>query len=355
MSQTLEELLKSLATAPRLLLEAHLRPVQGTRFQPTGFPNLGAATYEGPGGERMLLVESAQSMANRLETVCWDKSSDDWVGPLRGLPLVKVVRKSKDKDGKEIDEPLTNTLLEAHRINSPYVLEGKDKSVFQTLKSALADMEEGPVDLKRLAAVLLKLDPNALIHGVFLAKSELAGGRLRLPRALSAFIEAADVREAQSGGVKNDHVKPGKGGEGQTSSEGFGNVPFARSEFTSPKITAYFNLDLAQVRAFGLGEAVSELMIALALFKIVALLHSGLRLRTACDLEVKESGVIIKRPAGFVLPTLAELESELPRLIEGVAREQKWPVDRVTLVTWDGSAKPKKDKTPKPDDDAVVA
>lgn len=73
----------ALATAPRLLVEAKLKPLQGTRFQPTGFPNLGAATYDGPDGSRMLLVESAQSMANRLEAVCWDSVDDDWVRPLR--------------------------------------------------------------------------------------------------------------------------------------------------------------------------------------------------------------------------------------------------------------------------------
>lgn len=337
--------LDALAIVPRLLLEAHLQPLQGTRFQPTGFPNLGAATYDGPNGERMLLVESAQSMANRLEAVCWDRVADDWVAPLKGLPLVKVI----DKKGN----PLTNTVLEAHRINSPYILEGKDKSVFQTLKSELADMEEGPVDIKKLAAVLLKLDANALIHGVFLAKSDLAGGRLRLPRALSSFIEAEDIKEAQSGGVKNDHVKPGKGEEGKSSKEGFGNVPFARSEFTSAKIVAYFNLDLAQLRAFGLGNAVTQLLIALSLFKIQAVLHTGLRLRTACDLEVKDSGIVIKRPANFTLPSLTDLEAALPRLIEGVAIEQKWPADRVTRVTWDGSsAKAKKDKTPKADEES---
>lgn len=321
--------LDALAAAPRLLLEAHLQPVQGTRFQPTGFPNLGAATYDGPNGERMLLVESAQSMANRLETVCWDKYADDWIRPLQGLPLVKVVRKVKGKDGKEIEETLTNTVLESHRINSPYVLEGKDKSVLQSLKSQLAEMEEGPVDIKKLAAVVLKLDTNALIHGVFLAKSDLAGGRLRLPRALSSFIEAEEVKEAQSGGVKNDHVNP----SGDTS-KGFGNVPFARSEFTSAKIIAYFNLDLAQIRAFDLGNSVTQLLIALALFKIQALLDSGLRLRTACDLEVKESGIVVKRPTGFVLPTLAELKTAIPDLIAAVAKEQKWPDDRVTRVNW---------------------
>lgn len=313
--------LEALSAAPRLLLEASLQPVQGTRFQPTGFPNLGAATYDGPNGERMLLVESAQSMANRLEAVCWNKAVDDWVQPLKGLPLVKVL----EKDGKA----LTNTVMEAHRINSPYVLEGKDKKVFQILKSELADMEEGPVDIRKLASVLLKLDTNALIHGVFLAKSDLAGGRLRLPRVLSSFIEAEEIKEAQSGGVKNDHVNP----SGDTG-KGFGNVPFARSEFTSNKIVAYFNLDLSQIRAFALGRAVTDLLIALALYKIQALLSSGLRLRTACDLEVKEASILVKRPAGFVLPALIDLESALPGLIAAVAKEQSWPEDRVTKVIW---------------------
>ena len=193
----------ALKDAPRLLIEAKLKPMQGRRFQPTGFPNLGAATYQGPGGVDMLLVESAQSMANRLEAVCWDEVTDDWVAPLKGLPVVKVV----DKDGKA----LTNSVLEAHRINSPYILEGKDKSVFKMLKDQLADMEEGRVDLRRFASTLLKLDPNALLHGVFLAKKDLAGGRLRLPRALSAFIEADTVRVAASGGVKNDAVKSERG------------------------------------------------------------------------------------------------------------------------------------------------
>lgn len=318
-----------LKKAPRLLLEAHLQPIQGSRFQPTGFPNLGAATYDGPNGERMLLVESAQSMANRLEAVCWDKPGDDWVEPLRGLPLVKVMRKWKDENGADKEQSLTNSVLEAHRVNSPYILEAGDKTVFNILKSQLAATEDFSVDIKKLASVLLGLDTNSLIHGVFLAKSDLAGGRLRLPRALSAFVEAEDVKEAQSGGVKNDHVNP----SGDTS-KGFGNVPFARSEFTSPRIVAYFNLDLSQIRAFGLGETVTELLVSLALFKIQALLGSGLRFRTACDLEVMPSGVDIKRPTDFVLPTLDDLEGSLPDLIAKVAKEQKWSPDRVTRVLW---------------------
>jgi CRISPR-associated protein Csb1 len=321
--------LNMLSSVPRLLIEAQLQPIQGTRFQPTGFPNLGAATYEGPNGSPMLLVESAQSMANRLEAVCWDRVADDWVAPLKGLPVIKVI----DKEGR----PLTNSVLEAHRVNSPYVLEGKDTRVLDQLKRELADMNEGAVDTRKLASVLLRLDPNALLHGVFLAKSDLAGGRLRLPRALSAFIEAEDVREVQSGGVKNDHINP----SGDTA-RGFGNVPFARSEFTSPKITAYFNLDLAQLRGYGLGKVVTHLLIAVALLKIRALLEEGLRLRTACDLEC--SGLVVRRPQGFVLPSREVLEAELPEFISRVAEEAKWsaPEERVTIVRWESSSKQSK-------------
>jgi len=319
--------LSPLARSPRLLLEASLHPLQGTRFQPTGFPDLGPAVYDGPDGRRMLLVESAQSMANRLEAVCWDATANDWVAPLRGLPVVKVV----DPTGK----PLTNSVLEAHRLNSPYILEGADKTVFDRLKAELADMEEGAVDIRKLAAVLLRLDTNALVHGVFLAKSDLAGGRLRLPRVLSAFIEAEDVGVAQSGGVKNDHVDP----SGDTA-RGFGNVPYAREEYTAPVITAFFNLDLAQIRGFGLGESVEALLVALALYKVRRFLETGLRLRTACDLDLVE--LKVKRPEQFTVPPLVDLETALPDLVQAVAAEGRFAEPRETVVTWQPGKKSKR-------------
>lgn len=307
--------LSALDNAPRLLLRARLKPLQGTRFQPTGFPEIGAAQYEGPDGTPTLLVESAQSMANRMEAVCWDKVTDDWVEPLKGLSVIKV----NDKEGK----PLTNSVLEAHRINSPYILEGQDKTVHDRLKNELANMEEGIVDLRKLARVLSSLDVNALLHGVFLAKRELAGGRLRLPRALSAFIEANDSKVAVSGGVKNDSVNP----SGDTS-KGFGNVPFARDEFVSPEINAYFNLDLAQLRGYGLSNSVYDLLVALALYKIRAFLEYGLRLRTACDLECEN--IEIQRPKGFEVPTLSELERALPGRIQAASAEARFEQITVT-------------------------
>lgn len=106
-----------LATSPRLLFEIPLRPLQGQRFQPTGFPGLGAATFQTARGA-CLLVESAQSMANRLELSCWDEAAQDLKPELQGLSHVRVTRKGGF---------LTDTVLESHRLNSPYLLEGKDR------------------------------------------------------------------------------------------------------------------------------------------------------------------------------------------------------------------------------------
>lgn len=309
---------EALRDQPRLLIETKLKPIQGTRFQPTGFPDIGAATYQLSNKTEMLLVESAQSMANRMEAVCWDEGKDDLRPPLKGLPYIKVV----DANGKL----LTNSILESHRINSPYILESKDDSFLQRLKKELGNMEHGRVNLHLLAECLLRYDINSLLHGVFLAKSTLAGGRLRLPRAISGFVEASDITVAPSGGVKKDEVDPS--GDAK---KGFGHVPFHRDEFTG-NITAYFNLDLAEIRGYNLGKDVEDLLIALAIFKIRSVLAEGLRFRTACDLE-KVGDLQVTRPKeGFELSSLAEIEKALPAMIELASSHFADP--RVTVVKY---------------------
>lgn len=309
---------------PRLLLEADLWPLQGDRFQPTGFPDLGAATYIRPdgqgGGVPMLLVESPQSVANRLEAVCWNPAAEDLVPPLRGLPYIRVWHEGR---------VLTNSILEAHRLNSPYILSGANNAFLARIGPELRDLDFGPVDIRRLARVVFKYDPNAVLHGVFLARKEIAGGRLRLQRLLSGFIEAEDVRRADSGGVKNDRVNP----RGNTRL-GYGNVPFHRTEYVARRITAYFNLDLATLRAYGLGPEAEELLITLALWKIRRFLETGLRLRTACDLECR--ALRVTRPAEFALPSTEELEAALPSLIDACGPAFADP--RITEVTWQPEA-----------------
>ncbi len=301
----------ALKDQPRLLIEVPLKPIQGSRFQPTGFPDLGAATFTGvrynENGEaeeyEALLVESAQSMANRLEEVCWDEAADNLIEELQGLPYVA----STLKDGTR-----TNSILEGHRINSPYIYESKE---FERIKQEIGFEKDKPFNRSRLIKALLKYDICSLLHGIFLVK---VGGTVRLPRLISAFIEAEEVFEATSGGAKIDRVQPETSGEKTTygnAKDGYGNIPFHRVEYSAEKITAFFNLDLTQLRGYGLGEEVENLLIALSLFKIQKFLKEGLRLRTACDLE-PISGLIVKRPEGYDVPDLATLSQELPGLIQ---------------------------------------
>lgn len=311
---------ETLNNEARLLIEADLKPLQGTRFQPTGFPDLGAAHYQLPDEHRtdMVLVESPQSVANRLESTIWDNVNRDVIQPLKGISYVVV------KEGNEV---LTNSLLEAHRINSFYLLEGEDKSFLEQLKLELNALnEKGAVDPKKLAATLVKYDINSLLHGVFLAKKDLAGGRFRLARALSGFIEAYNVRPVEFGGVKLDRVNPQADAK-----KGGGNIPYARTEYTAESIKAFFNLDLAQLRNYGLGEAATNLLVAIALWKITIFLKEGLRLRTACDLECTE--ITVTRPQSFELPSRQDLAKALPELVK--AAQPLFKKDPVTVVQYE--------------------
>ena len=309
-----------LKNAKRLLFKIPLEPLQGRRFQPTGFPSLGAATFQ-TGDGTSLLVESAQSMANRLEMTIWDTAENDVREEFRGLSRVRVARKGKF---------LTDTILESHRINSPYLLTSSDrqfldaflKTLRQELGEDTVDKNEGLVDRRGLARAIFRYDSGSLIHGCFLSNNKvklkegdskgvaLAGGRLRVSRALSAFIEADNVQVTASGGVKNDHVNPSGVAE-----DGFGNVPFARDEYTAESITLYVNLDLTQIRGYGLGEAAERLLVLLSLYKLRALTTEGMRLRTACELRVVNEDIKAAMPEGWTLPTSEDLEEDVKSAI----------------------------------------
>lgn len=302
---TVEELTTIANREDRIYLEADLAVAQGTRFQPTGFPDLGPAVYQGPDGTEMLLVESAQSMANRMEAIMWDPSSDDLVPALRGLPYVRV---RIVKDGA--DWAATNSILEAHRLNSAYILDAEENPIVAGLNDIVTRMFE----LSELAAFVFHYDPNSLIHGVFfpggVGKLSRSVGA-RIPRMLSAFVEARGVRPVDYGGVKIDRVDP-TGGE-RSAEEGFGHVPFHRREFTADRITGYFSVDFALLRSLRLPEEAAELLTLLALWKIRRLLSGDLRFRTACDLAVDD--IRVTHPAGIDLPEVVELEQALPDAI----------------------------------------
>jgi len=306
--------------AQRTVLEVDLAPVVGRRFQPTGFPDLGAAEFDSADGSKALLVESAQSMANRLEATTWDEARADQIDSLSALPYVRVV----NPDG----EFLSSSRLEAHRLASAYVMNGKvDGEDGKTWMLARLGLVAGrPLDYRAVARACFALDPASLVHGVFFARKEWPW-QPKITRALTSFVEAYQVIPAVSGGVKRDMVI-NEGKEGATT-EGYGMVPYHRVEYTAASITAYFTVDRAQFRSYGLSEPATALLEALAEFEIGSLLDGGLRLRTACDLAVRE------------------VRGERPDTQEAAVRVAKLAADSaaelgpVTEVVWSGRGKGK--------------
>ena len=310
------EWLAKLKNQPRLLSEAELRPLQGKTFQATGFPDLGPARYQLPNGTEMLLVESAQSVANHLELAVWDMGKETLIDDLLGLPYIRVFHV------KDQSKEMTNSILEAHRINSEYIM--KKGSNFRTaFEQEIAIAKGSMVDWKRFYKTLFKYDPNSLIHGCFLEEID---GRLRVTRALTRFIQARDILAVESGGVKINILEP-------TLKRGEGNVPFHRVEFTAKQITAYFSLDLALLCSYGLDNDAVELLVGLSLLKVRRFLSRGLRLRTACDLETID-GLKVVRPEGFAVPTEEVLLPFVKKMIQACAHKGLFADPALTRVQW---------------------
>ena len=303
-------------TAYRTVLEANLTPLAGTLFQPAGFPDLGAAEF----GDNALLVESAQSMANWLEATTWDTATDGQVPELAsaGIPYVRVT----DPAGNF----LSSSRLEAHRLASAYIMNGTvgGTNGEKWLETQLGLVKGRPLDYRAVARACFRLDPVSLLHGVFFARKYWPW-QPKISRAVTSFIEAAGVKPAVSGGVKRDVViNEAKGG---ATAEGYGTVPHHRVEYTAQTITAYFTVDHAQLRSYGLSGPATALLEALADFEIAALLDRGLRLRTRCDLVVRD--VVGERPDA------AESAARIAKFAADCADE----LGPMTEVVWSESAR----------------
>lgn len=323
-----------LAKATRLLMESELKPLQGHRFQPTGFADLGPARYTLPDGKEMLLVESAQSVANRLELAVCQEDRRTLLSELHGLPYVKSTQNG---------EMLTASYLEAHRLSSPYLL---DDTWAKKLAGEMNLRDNFALNERSISRTLFKYDPCTLLHGVWLSlkqyKDVFSGGRVRVVRSLSGFIEAAGVKPAESGGTKFDKnfARTEENADAET---GYGTLPFHRTDFVG-EIKAYFNLDLALLRGYGLGDDATHLLIALSLFKIRRFLSTGLRLRTACDLEPTGEGLHATRPEGFTIPDESTLLAECKSRIASCSKGKLFADSITTEVKWQPSKKKTKDE-----------
>lgn len=286
----------------RLTLRANLKPASGLdRFQPAGFPEIGHVIYDAPRSDdsvrKVCIVDSAASMANHLETVCLaSEHSLDLADELEGMPYVECRTDDgwpdvKD-EGRGPRRLVVTTLSEGHRLASTYFLDGRLVESGQPGDSRFGDTlrkEFGIADLGKKShplpdqwwtvfTTIFQYDPNSLVHGVLFPAMGI-----KLPRMLTAHLEAFDASRVRSSGVKFDRL-------GKTSS---GQPIFSVDEETAGEIVATFVVDLALLRSFGRGDhglngARKEFLLALALWKIERLLRGPFRYRSNCDLELHE-------------------------------------------------------------------
>jgi CRISPR-associated protein Csb1 len=297
-----------------LILTATLEPIAGDRFQPAGFPEIGHVIYKAPRKDRttesVCIVDSAASMANHLESVCQRGAHDlDLVEDLDGLPYIRCVTNTTEgREPTKSREVVVTSFTEGHRIASSYFVDGAVLN--QDGKTAVKKNTEGNEELLTLERDLIdkfgivlpgsskahppsdkwwsvfktifELDPNSLVHGVLFPQWQI-----KIPRALTAHLEAFGAGRIDRSGVKFDRL-------GKTTS---GQPIFAVDDATAESIRATFILDVSLIRSFGrkrkegeketlgLSEKQQEFLVALALWKIQKLLESPFRFRSGCHLR----------------------------------------------------------------------
>jgi CRISPR-associated protein Csb1 len=306
-----------------LVLTATLEPIAGDRFQPAGFPEIGHVIYKAPrkdgSTENVCIVDSAASMANHLETVCQRSAHDlDLVDELSGMPYIRCVTGDlvEGKLPNDKRETIVTSLTEGHRIASNYFFGIRTKRKGNRMGNRMGAQRvgsDGSVDQKSFGdelaetkhfgiqsdgetiahppperwwnvfKTIFEFDPNSLVHGVLFTEWQI-----KIPRALTAHLEAFGAGRVDRSGVKFDRL-------GKTTS---GQPIFAVDDATAESIRATFVIDVSLIRSFGRTKKVEgkdtqlglsgkqqEFLVALALWKIQRLLASPFRFRSGCHLR----------------------------------------------------------------------
>jgi len=346
-----KSILDTLYAHDRVVIRAALDLANGRFLQPTGFPDIDACLYRDKEGRRWCLVESEQSMANRLEAVCM-RSPGVWVDDLKGLPVVAVKNKAGDL--------LTTNLTEPHRIASSYVLDGKRVGEKEDVKAKVArkvglgnDGDFWPLDRRGdLERLVFGLDPAALLHGFQFIQWKFVG--LRQTRLLHARLEAELAEqepEVHYGMVKWDAIEPENTREERANK---GQSISAKSRIVPKEIAATFEIDVLGIKSLALTEAQKKFLLGLALWKVGAFVTNkpsfdprsrqtgpSLRLRADCYLRsgaitwtaiaepsetgtVKADALLQALPNGFKRPDSgsAPVELDFTKLVSEALNEK---------------------------------
>lgn len=324
-------------TSSRTLIKVELAPAVYGSFQPTGFPDIKASRFFVPGSsQENLLVESPQSIANRLEATVWNFAKQDLHSIFTGLPYVRLV-------DKVTQEYIASSLSLPHRIASAYISKSKDPFS----KHLLNDLNTMGV-----AAATFKYCPNSLLHGCFY--SHVEEGKHKALRLIGGRIDAFNITPVVTGGVVKDPISASgknfdlsaiiegkaEGGDERASKSGAGNIIHYVEEFVAERIEGAFFIDDKLIAALPLEECTKSLLRSLACWKIYKFLQSDLRLRSNCILDVVGEPEVVG-----TVPPLDELEQKIPNLISQCAEKGLFANPTVTKIAVDFKPKPQNTST----------
>lgn len=324
-------------TLSRTVIKAELAPAVYSSFQPTGFPDIKASRFVVPGtNQENLLVESPQSIANRLEATIWNAAKQDLHSIFTGLPYVRLIDKATGGC-------IASSLSLPHRLASAYISKSKDpfsKRLVNDLNSL------------GIAAATFKYCSNSLLHGCFY--SHVEEGKHKALRLMGGRIDALNIAPVVTGGAVKDPISASgkdfdlseiitgkaEGGDDRASKSGAGNIIHYAEEFVAQSIEAVFFIDDALIAALPLEECAKSLLRSIACWKIYAFLQSDLRLRSNCIFEVMGEPEV----SGTV-PPLEDLEQKIPELIKQCAAKGLFADPAVTEITLDLKPKSKTSST----------
>lgn len=279
-----------------LVIKAEMKTVgaQDT-FQPAGFPQIGHVIYKAPrrnddgewSEESVCVVDSAASMANHLESVCFIDVGGNSIHPdLQGLPYVIC---ETDNGGQR--RTVTNSLQEGHRLASDYFVD-KDHAMLGDRKFRHILREEFgiqevqqdktyyvyPENWWNILSTIFQYDPNSLVHGVLFAREQI-----KISRLISPHLEAYGAGRVRGSGVKFDRLRKTLSGQ----------PIFSTDSETARLICATFIIDLALLRSYGndgngLDNNQKRFLLEFSLWKINQLLAKPFRFRSECFLQCSE-------------------------------------------------------------------
>jgi CRISPR-associated protein Csb1 len=318
----------------RIFITAELEPSNGDpRIQPTGFPDIGPVLYPDPAEKDGLicLIDGEAKVGQFLEEVCLaNKYEGTWRKELSGLPYIKLTR-----DGKPDGEFVSATTIDGHRFASEYVMgaqfvepsdemkqafeeqaaAAKTKKDGETKKTAEKKTTKSPTapnpefvlwvrhllgmktkdrcpasNVPKIFKVAMDHDPMALLHGFQISvKDKLTFVGLRSPRAITGSIVGLNCERIIVPGVRFDPIGTASASQ----------AIFQKQRISAKKLEARFCIDVSLLASMRLSESDEQscarlrLLLKIALCKVAWLIEEfnhGKRLRTECDVRLKDSG-----------------------------------------------------------------